>query len=145
MGFPFCLHIDMTSCTKTTGSKYPSFQSFFTLSYCKTNRMYVILLWDVNLWYEILVWQKEVSGIVFFFPIHDVNSMLKGSEWYWPLCYSVEHILLFYRLWVMLEVSWKAVKYTFSCKHRRSAVTCHDGFIQEMTLSKICLWATVCE
>ncbi len=77
--------MNMTSCPKTTDSKYPSFQSFFTLSYCKTNRMYVILLWDVNLWYEI--WQKEVSGIVFFFLIHDVNSMLKGSEWYWPLCY----------------------------------------------------------
>ena len=81
----FCLLINITSCPKTTDSKYFSpFQSHFR-SYCKTNRRYMILLWDVNsliIWYTMA---KRVSGMVF--PTHDANSIIKGSEWCWPLCY----------------------------------------------------------
>ena len=96
--FFFCLLKNITSCP-TTDSKYIS---ILKQTVVKKNRMYVIPLWNVNSLYEKL-WQKIVSGIVVFFTIHHANSMLKEvSHAYHFATGESWHILLFYRLWVIL-------------------------------------------
>ena len=118
------------------------FQSLFT-SNCKTNRMYVILLWDINSSYEIL-WQKRVCGIIFLCP----NSCCKfhsKRKWVSML------VTLLLQLFCSTDCEWcckfceKQWNHKCSGKCRRLAA-CHASLLfQKLTMTKFCLWPTVCE